>query len=266
MKHRAVIVVLLTLALAVFLPAHARCELKSKMIEYTQNGTTMQGYLTWDDAISGKRPGVMVVHEFWGLNAYAKSRADMLANLGYAAFAADMYGKGQMTTHAGEARAWMEQVTANIDTWKARAIAGLEALRSQPQVDSGRIAAIGYCFGGATVMHLAYAGAPLKGVASFHGSLPPAPQGIVPGSIKAKVLAAHGAADALVPPDRVLAFQKGLEDAQAVWEFVTYSGTKHSFTNPDADKAGIPASAYNERADKHSWELLKNLLKEIFAQ
>jgi len=266
MKHRAVIAVLLTLALAVLLPAHARCELKSKMLAYTQNGTTMQGYLAWDDAISGKRPGVMVVHEFWGLNEYAKSRADMLANLGYVAFAADMYGKGQMTTHAGEARAWMEQVTANLDTWKARAIAGLEALRSQPQVDSSRIAAIGYCFGGATVMHLAYAGAPLKGVASFHGSLPSAPQGLAPGSIKAKVLAAHGAADILVPPDRVLAFQKGLEDVQAVWEFVTYSGTKHSFTNPNADKVGIPASAYNERADKHSWELLKSLLKEIFAK
>ena len=266
MNPRAVIAVLLALAAAVLLPAHARCEVKSKMIEYAHNGTAMQGCLMWDDSIAGKRPGVMVVHEFWGLNEYAKSRADMLARLGYVAFAADMYGKGQMTTHADEATAWMKQVTANIDTWKARAMAGIEALRSQPQVDSGRIAAIGYCFGGATVMHLAYAGAPLKGVASFHGSLPPAPQGLAPGSIKAKVLAAHGAADAFVPPDRVPAFQKGLEDAKAVWEFVTYSGTKHSFTNPDADKAGIPAAAYNERADKHSWELLKNFLKEIFEQ
>jgi len=206
----------------------------------------------------------MVVHEFWGLNEYAKYRADLLAKSGYVALAADMYGQGQMTTHADEAMAWMEQITANIDTWKDRALAGLEALRSQPQVDPDRLAAIGYCFGGATVMHLAYAGAPLKGVASFHGSLPPVPSTLAPGAIKAKVLAAHGAADKMVPPDRVMAFQKGLEDVQAAWEFVSYGGAVHSFTNSEADKSGIPSVAYNERADKRSWEVLQSFLKEIF--
>jgi len=267
MKHRAIPALWAALlGLALFLPASARCEIKSKTIEYTQDGTTMKGYLAWDDSIKGKRPGILVVHEFWGLNEYVKHRADMLARLGYVAFAADMYGNAQMTTHANEAAAWMKQVTDHIETWKARALAGLKTLSAQPQVDPDRLAAIGYCFGGATVMQLAYAGAPLRGVASFHGSLPPAPAGLAPGTIKAKILAATGADDKLVPIDRVVAFQKGLEDAGATWEFVTYSGARHAFTNPDADKMGMPELGYNERADKHSWLLLQDFLKEIFAQ
>jgi dienelactone hydrolase len=253
-------------ALACLMPALALGAVKSKTIEYTHEGTTLKGQLYWDDAAKGKRPGVMVVHEWWGLNDYAKGRAEMLARLGYVALAADMYGQGQMTTHAPEAKGWMEQITANVDAWRGRALAGLAALRAQPQVDPARVAAIGYCFGGATVMQMAYAGADLSGVASFHGSLPPAPQGLAPGSIKPKVLAAHGAADTFVPAERVQAFQKGLEDAGAVWEFVTYGGTKHSFTNPEAAKAGMEGMAYNQRADRRSWELLQSFLKEVFQE
>jgi dienelactone hydrolase len=252
------------LALASFTSAPALGAVKSRTVEYQQGGVTMKGLLFWDDAVKGKRPGVMVVHEWWGLDEHARHRAEMLAKLGYAAFAADMYGEGRMTSHAAEAQAWMEQITANVDNWRARALNALAVFRAQPEVDATRVAAIGYCFGGATVMHMAYAGADLKGVASFHGSLPPA-EGIKPGVIKAKVLAAHGAADPLVPPERVQAFQKSLEDAGAVWEFVTYSGAKHSFTNPDAAKAGMPAMAYDARADRHSWDLLQYFLKEIFA-
>jgi len=265
MKHRSLSLLAAGLALAVLMPALALGAVKSKTVEYVHDGVTLKGLLVWDDAAKGKRPGVMVVHEFWGLNEYAKHRAELLAKMGYVAFAADMYGQGQMTTHAPEARGWMEQITANVDTWRARALTALEVLRSQPQVDPGRIAAIGYCFGGATVMQMAYAGADLKGVASFHGSLPPA-TGVVPGSIKPKVLAAHGAADAFVPAERVQAFQKSLEDAGAVWEFVSYGGTVHSFTNPGADKAGMANVAYNERADRRSWELLQSFLKEVFSE
>jgi len=267
MRHRITRVLWAALlGLALLVPTGAHCALQSKTIEYTLDGTTMKGYLAWDDSIQGKRPGILVVHEFWGLNEYVKHRADMLAQLGYVAFAADMYGNAQVTTHANEASAWMKQVTDHIDVWKARAMAGLNVLRAQPQVDPDRLAAIGYCFGGATVMQLAYTGVPIRGVASFHGSLPPVPANLPPGSIRAKVLAATGAADKLVPPERVMAFQKGLEDVQATWEFVTYSGAKHAFTNPDADKLGMPELGYNARADKHSWILLQNFLTEIFAQ
>jgi len=267
MRHRIVCAIwTVLLGLAFLFPASARCEVKSKTIEYTQDGTTMKGYLAWDDSIKGKRPGILVVHEFWGLNEYVKHRADMLAKLGYVAFAADMYGNAQMTTHANEASAWMKQVTDHLDVWKARALAGLDTLRAQPQVDPDRLAAIGYCFGGATAMQLAYAGAPLRGVASFHGSLPPVPEGLAKGAIKPKILAATGAADKLVPPERVMAFQKGLEDVQATWEFVTYSGAKHAFTNPEADKLGMPELGYNERADRRSWELLQTFLKEVFTK
>lgn len=246
-------------------PQQAAAAVQSRTVTYAQDGVTMKGQFYWDDAVKGKRPGVLVVHEWWGLNDYARHRAQMLAGLGYAAFAADMYGEGKATEHPDEAKAFMEKVTANQDVWRGRALRALEALRAQPEVDGGRIAAIGYCFGGATVMQLAYAGADVRGVASFHGSLPPA-VGVRPGSIKAKVLALHGAADPLVPPERVLAFEKSLEEAGATWELVTYGGARHSFTNPGADKVGMTAMAYNARADRHSWDLLQYFLKELFAE
>ena len=251
------------LVLAGLVAAPAGAAVVSRTVEYRQGETVMKGLVVWDDAVVGRRPGVLVVHEWWGLNAYARHRAEMLAGLGYVAFAADMYGGGRTTEHPDQAKAFMEEATAKVEIWRGRAQAALTALRAEPTVDPARIAAIGYCFGGATVMQMAYAGADVQGVMSFHGSLPPA-EGVAPGKIKAKILAAHGAADALVPPERVQAFEKSLEAAGADWELVVYGGARHSFTNPEAAKAGMAALAYNPDADRRSWDLLQYFLKEIF--
>ncbi len=249
------------LALALLTPA-AHAAIKSETITYHHGDAELQGYLAYDDAISGKRPGVLVVHEWWGLNEYAKKRADMLAEMGYVAFAADMYGKGLVTTHAKEAKGWMEQVTSNVENWRARAVSGLEVLKNHPLVDSHKLAAIGYCFGGGTVMQLAYSGADLAGVASFHGPLPPPPETVT--AIKPKVFVAHGNADGFVPPERIAAFRAGMERLGADWFMLVLGGAKHSFTNPEADQAGMDGLAYNAAADRRSWAMLKEFFSEIF--
>ncbi|MBF0311304.1 MAG: dienelactone hydrolase family protein [Magnetococcales bacterium] len=236
---------------------------QTKEVVYRDGEVALKGWLAWDDAIAGPRPGVVVVHEWWGLNDYALGRARMLAGMGYAAFAMDMYGDNKVTTHGGTAGEWMKQITGNIAAWRERARLGLEAFRQEAVVDKERVAAIGYCFGGATVMQMAYAGMDLRGVASFHGSLPPA-VGEDLGRIRAKVLVAHGQADGFIPAERIVAFQKGLEEAKADWSMVVYGGAKHGFTNPEAGKMGIEGLAYDESADKRSWKALEVFLKEVF--
>jgi dienelactone hydrolase len=247
------------------LPLAAQAQIQSETIAYKDGDTQLQGFLYYDDAISGKRPGVIVVHEWWGLNDYAKHRAEMLAKLGYAAFALDMYGDQKVTTHAKDAQGWSAQITANTDAWRRRALAGLEVLKADPHVDAQHLAAVGYCFGGSTVMQMAYSGADLDAVVSFHGSLPtPAPgEGE---KIKASILAAHGDADAFVPPEKVEAFKAALEAAKADWEFVSYGGARHAFTNPNAASYGIDNIRYDERADKRSWQTMQAFLKEAFAR
>jgi dienelactone hydrolase len=240
----------------------AAAEVKTKTVEYTHGETVLTGLLAWDDAAEGPRPGVLVVHEWWGLNDYAKSRAEQLAAEGYVAFALDMYGGNKVTTHPDEASEWMTQITSNTDAWTRRAQLGLEILQSQEQVAAGKTAAIGYCFGGSTVMQMAYAGTDLDAVVSFHGSLPPAPDTVT--SIAPKVLAAHGRDDEFVPPERVDAFQQSLDRAQADWELMIFSGTRHSFTNPGAGDYGIDNLAYNERADQRSWAAMLRLFGEVF--
>jgi dienelactone hydrolase len=243
------------------LPASA--EVKTMAIEYKDGDTVLTGLLAWDDAATGDRPGVLVVHEWWGLNDYAKSRAEQLAAEGYVAFALDMYGDGKVTDHPQQAGAWMEEITGNIETWTRRAQLGLDVLESQDQVADGALAAIGYCFGGATVMQMAYAGADVKAVASFHGSLPPAPESVT--AIAPRVFVAHGRDDAFIPQERVLAFQDGLDRVKATWDMTIYSGTRHGFTNPGADAYGIENIQYNERADKDSWAAMLTMFEGVFA-
>ncbi len=249
-------------ALGLIAATAAHAEIKTKTIEYTDGGTTLRGELAWDDSVMGARPGVLVVHEWWGLNDYAKGRARQLAEAGYVAFALDMYGDDKVTDHPNQAGEWMKQITSNIEGWRARAEKGLEVLASQPEVDGGKIAAIGYCFGGSTVMQMAYAGSGVKAVVSFHGSLPPADESVT--SIGPRVLVAHGRDDGFIPAERIVAFQAALDRAKADWEMTIYSGTRHGFTNPNAGNYGIGNLAYNETADRRSWSAMMKLFKEVF--
>lgn len=256
MVHRPLLAV--AMAFGVFLVAGgALAAVKTKTIEYTDGGVTLKGMLAWDDAVSGKRPGVLLIHEWWGLNDYAMSRTKQLAAEGYVAFALDMYGGGKVTEHPKQAGEWAKQVSPHR---VARAIAGLAVLKAQPQVDAANTAAIGYCFGGSTVAAMAYANADVKAVVSFHGSLPPAGEEVV--SIKPRVLVQHGRDDPFIPAERITAFQAGLDRAGADWEMTIYSGTRHGFTNPDASKYGMDALAYNETADKRSWAAMLRLFDE----
>lgn len=249
--------------LALLLATPALAELRTETIEYRDGETTLRGHLAWDDSLPSPRPGIIVVHEWWGLNDYARSRAEQLAGMGYVAFAVDMYGEDKVTSHGSQAKEWMQQITANADAWRARALLGLEILRNRDEVDAEKLAAIGYCFGGATVMQMAYAGADLDGVVSFHGSLPPAQEADL-GRIQARVLVEHGAADGFVPAERIAQFQAALEQAGADWQMNVYGGAKHSFTNPGADSAGIDGLAYSATADRRSWQSMQRFFSELF--
>jgi len=239
--------------------------MQQEELSYKDGDVTLKGYLFWDDAFSGKRPGILVAHEWWGLNDYAKLRAEMLAEMGYVAFAADMYGEGRKTRHADEAKGWMQQITANVETWRRRANLALEQLKSHPNVESTKLAAIGYCFGGATVMQLAYLGADLDGVVSFHGSMPPATSEQA-SKVKARVLIAHGDDDSFVPPERIEAFKKALSEAGVDWEMDIYAGARHSFTNPYSGGYGMDGLAYQEQADRRSWLRMLAFFEELFEE
>jgi dienelactone hydrolase len=241
----------------------SQAAIQEKKVSYQYDDDKMTGYLYWDDAVKGKRPGVLVIHEWWGLNDYAKKRAHMLAELGYVAFAADMYGGNKVTTTPDQAREWMQAVTADVEGWRERALAGHQQLLASGMVDEANTAAIGYCFGGATVLQMSYSNAPVKGVVSFHGALPAAPAEMK-GKIKPQILVLHGHADSFVAPEVVTNFRNKLDEAEAVWEMNTYGNAKHGFTNPDAGKAGIEALEYNEMADKRSWKRMQVFFKEIF--
>jgi dienelactone hydrolase len=237
---------------------------QSKTVTYADEDITLTGHLYWDDAITGKRPGVLVIHEWWGLNDYAKKRARMLAELGYVAFAADMYGNKQVTDQPAQAKEWMQEVTADVEGWRHRAMLGLEQLRANPMVDADRIAAIGYCFGGATVLQMSYANAPLAGVVSFHGAMPAAPAESY-GKIGPSILILHGMADQFIAPEVVQNFRNKLQEAGADWEMNTYGGdVRHGFTNPDAGQFGIPNLKYDAAADRRSWAKMQGFFDEIF--
>jgi len=241
----------------------AQAAVQTKAVTYDDHGTKLTGHLYWDDGKAGKRPGVVVYHEWWGLNDYAKKRARMLAELGYVAFAADMYGDDKVTASPDQARQWMQQVTVDVDLWRERANLGLAQLKASELVDTQKLAAIGYCFGGGTVLQMAYGGADLKGVVSFHGSLPAAPEE-AKGKVKPEILALHGQADAMIPPEIVQNFEAKLTAADANWELISYGGVRHAFTNPDAGKAGIANLKYDAQADARSWARMQDFFAEVF--
>jgi dienelactone hydrolase len=242
----------------------ALAEVQTQAIEYMDEDVPLTGHLYWDDAIEGQRPGILVIHEWWGLNDYAKKRARMLAELGYVAFAADMYGNDQVTDQPDQARDWMQEVTADVELWVQRAELGLAQLTASELVEPTKTAAIGYCFGGGTVMHMAYANADVRGVASFHGSLPAAPEE-VKGKIGPEILVLHGQADSFVAPEVVTNFQNKLEEAGANWEMDIYGGARHGFTNPDASDYGIENLQYDPQADARSWARMQAFFDELFA-
>lgn len=252
-----------TALLVLFFSSAVSAAIQTETVRYRDGEQELQGYIAWDDAASGKRPGVMVVHEWWGLNDYAKQRARMLAELGYVAFAVDMYGPDKVTDHPQQAGEWMKMITANQAAWQQRALAGLEQLRKHPKVDTASLAAIGYCFGGATVMQMTYAGADLKGVASFHGSLP-VPTEEQAAKISSSIFIAHGNADSFIPTERVLQFQSALDKAGTDWQMTSYGGARHGFTNPSADQYGIENVKYSAAADQRSWAQLQRFFAEIF--
>jgi dienelactone hydrolase len=244
----------------------AEPKIEGKTVEYSAQGLVMKGYLAHAESIKEKQPGVLVVHEWWGLNEYARQRARMLAELGYTALAVDMYGDGKQAMHPDEAGKFSSELMKNFDSAKARFMAAMDFLKQQPTVDPTRIAAIGYCFGGGVVLNLARQGVDLKGVASFHGALA-AVKPAQPGVVKAKILVLNGADDKFIPPEQIEAFKQEMRSAGADFQFISYPGAVHSFTNPEATALGkkfnLPL-AYNADADKKSWFELKEFLNRIF--
>ncbi|MAE67159.1 MAG: dienelactone hydrolase [Phycisphaeraceae bacterium] len=241
--------------------ARSDAAIVERTVEYRHLEDTLKGYLVYDDAAQGQRPGVLVVHEWWGLNDYAKGRARQLAALGYVAFALDMYGDGRSTREAHEAKSWSGRFYGK-PLQHQRALAGLEVLRGHERVAPGKLAVIGYCFGGSTALSLAYSGADVAVAVSFHGNLVlPRPSA----DIAARILVCHGADDPFVTDDDVRAFQEAMRRLGIDWQLIAYGGARHSFTNPGADRAGIDGVAYDKAADRCSWRHMLMLFEETFA-
>ena len=233
-----------------------RSEVVEKSITYTHNGVELQGHYAYDDAIEGARPGVLVIHQWWGLGEYEKRRSRQLAELGYAAFALDMYGKGKFTQSPKQAGEWAGAFYEDRELGRSRAAAGLAILRKQAESDSDKLAAIGYCFGGSMAIELAFSGAAIDGVVSFHGN----PQKPAEGDAQrtqAELLICHGAEDPLAPLQDVVAFTESLNGSDVNWTLAVYSNAVHSFTEEAADKHGIDGVSYDPRAEDRSWRHMR---------
>ncbi|MEL6142281.1 MAG: dienelactone hydrolase family protein [Bacteroidota bacterium] len=243
--------------------AEANPEVTGQEIEYSTANTKMTGYLAFDDKVEGKRPGVLVIHEWWGHNDYARKRAEMLAELGYVALAVDMYGDGKKADHPNDAGKFSGEVFSNMDEAKARFEQAMTTLKAHPMVDGEKLASIGYCFGGSVSLAMANAGYDLDAVAAFHSGvqLPIMPtEGT---EVKAEMLVANGAADPFIPVESVAVWSKAMEDAGVVYEYVAFDNAKHAYTDPGATAKGekfeLPLE-YNEAADRESWMKLQALL------
>lgn len=241
-------------------------DIRGEEISYQVGDVQLTGYLAYDANQTGPRPGVLVVHEWWGHNEYVRTRAHMLAQLGYTAFALDMYGDGKQASHPDDAQKFMMEVLGNAELAQQRFVAAKDLLSNHDSTDNNNIAAIGYCFGGAVVLQMARNGLDLAGVASFHGNLTPV-KPAEENAITAKILVLHGADDPFVPAEQVDAFKLEMDAAKANYEFIAYPGAVHAFTNPGATAVGqqfnLPL-AYNEAIDEQSWQKMKDFFGEIF--
>jgi dienelactone hydrolase len=256
---RIPLMVALLLMATTSLPLQA--QIVSKTLPYTAAGTEMAGYLTYDDRLTGPRPGVLVFHEWWGLNSFAKHQADALAAKGYIVLAADMYGQG-INTHDSEEANSLASAVRDRALFRSRAEGALEALMHQHGVDSNRIAAVGYCFGGTTVLELAYSGAPVRGVVSVHGGLTaPKPEDL--SNIQSAVLVLHGAADPFTKPEEMQAFQQGMEAAGADWQMVIFGGAQHGFSNPESSQLGMEGVAYDAKTAERAWQAMNDFLARV---
>jgi dienelactone hydrolase len=252
----------IAMAAAVLAAGTAPAAVVTKTVEYEHDGTKLKGFLAYDDATKDKRPGVLVFPEWWGLNDYAKNRAKQLAEMGYVAFAADLYGEGKVidVDHPQDAQKMAMALRANVKSWRGRAEAALKQLTSQPNVDASKVAAIGYCLGGSTALQLAYSGADLDAVATFHAALP-TPTADDAKAIKPTIYVAHGADDKFIPEKAISDFKGALDAAKVKYTFEAFPGVVHSFTVPDADKAKNPGMKYDKSADEKSWKEMQKLFK-----
>lgn len=257
MQRSAVYAVILSLSSLSLVSA----AVQSKTVDYKVGDLTCKGYLAWDNSLEGKRPGVLVVHEWWGLNDYARRRADELAGLGYIAFACDMYGEGRTAEHPQDAGQMASEVRQNVQEWRRRAAEALNVLISQPECDADQLAAIGYCFGGSTALQLAYSGADLDAVVTFHAALP-VPTATEAKQIKAHLQIHHGAQDGFIAEETIQQFRQALDAAKVDWSMTSYGGAVHGFTVKEADERGMPGLKYNAAADRRSWNSMLDLFEE----
>lgn len=245
------------------LAGRAGAEIKTAAVEYSDGETKLEGYLAYDPALKGKRPGVVVFHEWMGLGPYEKSRAEQLAKLGYVAFAGDIYGKGVRPATNDAAAAEAGKYRGNRPLLRRRVRAALDELKKRSVVDPARTAAIGYCFGGGAALELARSGAALSGAASFHGSLDTT-MPAAPGAVKARIAVYHGADDPYVSSAAVAGFEAEMRAAGADWQLTAYGGAVHRFSNPSAGSDVKSGAAYDEKADRRSWAALQSFFAEIF--
>jgi len=243
----------------------AQAQIVTKTIDYEHNGVKLAGTLAWNDSVRERRPGILVAHEWVGHGPFSIEKAKQLAREGYVAFALDMYGKGVYAANPQQAARLAGAVKKDRSLMRGRAQAALDVLKQQPQVDPRQTGAIGFCFGGTTVLELARSGADLNGVVSFHGALE-TPMPAEQGKVRAKILALHGADDPFVKQDEVDQFITEMKAAKANWELVEYSGAVHGYTNRAAGSDNSKGTAYNEQADRRSYLAMKNFFSEVFGR
>ena len=247
----------------------ANANVLTKEMHYTAGGASLKGYVAFDDAISEKRPGVLIVHEWWGHNEYIRSRARMLAEIGYTAFAVDIYGDGKLANHPKQAGEFMQAAFKNFGATKAKFEKAVEILQKHKTLDSNKIAAIGYCFGGEVLLRLARSGTNLSGVVAFHSALPLEPP-ISKDKMTTSIFVANGSEDSFLTSDKVAKFAQQMVDANADFTYLNLPGVKHSYTNPKADelskKFKLPNLKYDKQADEHSWQAMQQFFDYIFSK